>query len=207
MNSATLNVEIQSYWHPGTGRGSGFYLDAVTHAGPDGLPRLPGRTLKGLLRDALWRAEQWQWPQVPQGTTWALFGSRDKHRDSETGDANLSDPGLLRVGDACLPTEVAAYLSGTKEGRALILGLYREHFSTAIEPSTGVAKARSLRGMQVIVPLTLEARISEVPGPQVQAGWRETLEAVLPLITAVGAHRTRGFGRARLNWKEAGSHA
>ncbi|MBK1646711.1 hypothetical protein CKO25_19120 [Thiocapsa imhoffii] len=207
MNSATLIVEIQSFWHPGTGRGSGFYLDAMTHAGSDGLPRLPGRTLKGLLRDALWRAEQWQWPQVPQGATWTLFGSRDQHGDGETSDVNLSEPGALRVGDACLPTEVADYLSRTTDGRALIQGLYREHFSTAIEPGTGVAKARSLRGIQVIVPLTLEARISEVPGLQAKAGWRETLKAVLPLITAVGAHRTRGFGRARLSWKEAGPHA
>lgn len=206
MTSATLIVEIQSYWHPGTGRGSGFYLDAVTHAGPDGLPRLPGRTLKGLLRDALWRAEQWQWPQVPVGTTWALFGSRGKPRDPERRDENLSDAGALRVGDACLPTEVAAYLSGTSAGQALIPGLYREHFSTAIEHATGVAKARSLRGMRIIVPLTLEARIGEVPWTpreRTMTGWRETLAAVLPLIHAVGAHRTRGFGRARLSWKEA----
>lgn len=203
MNSATLIVDIQSYWHPGTGRGSGFYLDAVTHAGADGLPRLPGRTIKGLLRDALWRAEQWQWPQVAEGTTWTLFGSRGKSRDPNRRDENLSDAGVLRVGDACLPSEVAAYLSGAKAGRALIPSLYREHFSTAIEHATGVAKAHSLRGMQVIVPLTLEAPVSEVPGLSALAGWRDTLEAVLPLINAVGAHRSRGFGRARLSLKEA----
>ena len=48
MNAAMLVIDIQSYWHPGTGRGSGFHLDAVTHTGADGLPLttvppLPGR--------------------------------------------------------------------------------------------------------------------------------------------------------------------
>jgi len=210
---ARLIIDIQSDWHPGTGRGSGFHLDALAHAGADGLPRLPGRTLKGLLRDALWRAEQWGWSDVPRGTTETLFGTwtnpevfDEGGRDAEAGDDNLSQPGVLRVGDACLPEDLAAYLA-TDQGRPLIVGLYREHFSTAIDHDTGVAKSRSLRGMQVVVPLQLEARLSVIPGCTPPTGWREMLDAVLPLIMAVGAHRTRGFGRARLSFKEGATHA
>jgi hypothetical protein len=220
MNAATLRIDIQTYWHPGTGRGSGFHLDALTHTGADGLPRLPGRTLKGLLRDALYRAERWGWPAVPAGTTRCLFGSRTGGTKPEPAgptadpppDENLSTPGLLRVADATLPEDVAAWLA-TEDGRKLIPGLYREHFSTRIEIGTGVALGRSLRGMRVVVPLELTARISEVPGPlhaeedrallarlQTDGDWKTVLKAVFPLIPAVGAHRTRGFGRARLAW-------
>jgi hypothetical protein len=195
MNGARLMLDIQSYWHPGTGRGSAFHLDAVTHAGADGLPRLPGRTLKGLLRDALYRAENWGWPETPTGSTEQLFGTA---ADGE----RLSTPGLLRVSDATLPEPVAGYLGGTKPGRKLIPGLYREHFSTAMDPRTGVAKSRTLRGMRVVVPLTLEAVIDEVPGVAAVADWRARITAVLPLVTAVGAYRSRGFGRARLHWAE-----
>lgn len=201
MKAATLIIEILSDWHPGTGRGSGFYLDAVVYKDPDGLPRLPGRTLKGLLRDALERAERWQWPGIPEGTTWQFFGSRGQSRDPHRQrDENLSDAGALRVSDACLPPEVADYLK-SQPGRRLIDHLYREHFSTAIDHASGVAKSKSLRGMEVIVPLTLEARISLIPGREL-ANWQETLVGVLPLINAVGAHRTRGFGRAHLYFKE-----
>jgi len=190
-----LKVDILSYWHPGTGRGSAFHLDAVTHEGSDGLVRLPGRTLKGLLRDALFRAESWGWSQVPKGSTSALFGTI-------AGTERESNPGLLRVSDALLPEEVRAYLSTDPEGRKLIPGLYREHFSTRIEPGTGVALGRSLRGMRVVVPLELFAQVREVPGMAPVADWRERLGAVLPLVNAVGAHRTRGFGRAALTWTQ-----
>ena len=194
MTTATLKIEIRSDWHPGTGRGSGFHLDAVTYEGPDGLPRLPGRTLKGLLRDALYRAEAWGWPDVPAGSTKALFGARtDQDRETTAG--------LLRVADATLPTEVAAYLT-TEEGKALIPGLYRDRFSTAIDPKTGVAAGRSLRGMRVVVPLTLFAPVAEIPGVAPVPDWRKRLGAALPLIDAVGAKRTRGLGRAVLTWKE-----
>ncbi len=194
MNVATLMIDIQSYWHPGTGRGSGFYLDAVTHTGPDGLPRLPGRTLKGLLRDAVYRAEQWSWPTVLSGSTDALFGPLGR-------DGQPTRPGLLRVSDATLPDEVAAYLA-TDAGKPLVPGLYREHFSTAINAATGVAASRSLRGMRVVVPVTLEALVTEIPGIAAVSDWRACIAAVLPLVTGVGAQRTRGFGRACLRWKE-----
>lgn len=195
MTSHTLSIDIRSYWHPGTGRGSGFHLDAVTHEGADGLPRLPGRTLKGLLRDAVHRAESWGWKEVPARSSERLFGPRGR-QGAETAF------GLLRVSDAMLPAELASYLASA-EGRKLVPGLYREHFSTAIELGAGVAKSRSLRGMRVVVPLELEAEIGTVPGVEDLADWRARLTAVLPLIHAVGAHRSRGFGRAVLSWKEA----
>lgn len=194
MTTHTLRIDIRSYWHPGTGRGSGFHLDAVTHEGADGLPRLPGRTLKGLLRDAIHRAENWAWKEVPEGSTDLLFGPLGRERAD-------TDFGLLRVSDATLPTELAGYLA-SKEGRKLVPGLYREHFSTAIEPGNGIAKSRSLRGMRVVVPLALEAEIATVPGVPEVPDWRERLTAALPLINAVGAHRSRGFGRVMLSWKE-----
>ncbi len=197
MREATLTVAIQSYWHPGTGRGSGFYLDAVTHTGADGLPRLPGRTLKGLIRDALWRAESWGWEQVPKGSARTLFGAFSK-KDQFADENHRSTPGQLRFSDALLDENVADYLANSAAGRALVPGLFREHFSTAIEHRTGVARNRSLRGMQVVVPLTLTATIGVVPGQTPEANWYERIDAVLPLVTAVGAYRSRGFGRAQL---------
>ena len=195
MTAATLCIDIQTTWHPGTGRGSGFHLDAVTHQGADGLPGLPGRHLKGLLRDALLRAETWGWPDVPKGSTEALFGADGRDRRD-------TRPGLLRVSDGTLTADIAAYLA-TADGAKLVPGLYREHYSTAIDQKSGVAKERSLRGMGLIVPLTLKATIEEIPGMPPIPDWRQRLAAVFPLVSAVGAHRTRGFGRAVIGWQGA----
>jgi hypothetical protein len=51
--------------------------------------------------------------------------------------------------------------------------------------------------MEVIVPLTLYATLDEVPNaPHKVANWHKAIEQTLGLIQAVGAHRTRGLGRA-----------
>ena len=52
-SSAKLIIDIQSYWHPGTGQGLGSHLDAVTHRGADKLPALPGKTVNGRLREVM----------------------------------------------------------------------------------------------------------------------------------------------------------
>ena len=47
-----LRFEIQSFWHAGSGRGDGAVADATVLRSRAGLPILPGRTVKGLLREA-----------------------------------------------------------------------------------------------------------------------------------------------------------
>jgi CRISPR/Cas system CMR subunit Cmr4 (Cas7 group RAMP superfamily) len=98
--SYRLKIEIRSYWHPGTGRGQGSHLDATTHRNARGLPSLPGRTVKGLVRDAVCRWE-----------AFGSFGDSDSVRPTITerlfGPAGMDGaqnwPGLLRFSDGALP--------------------------------------------------------------------------------------------------------
>jgi hypothetical protein len=194
-HTATLTVDLRGYWHPGTGRGQGTRLDAVTHRDVHGLPVLPGRTVKGLLRDAVTRWEgfggyygEGEVPAVPYADQ--LFGP---HTAGE-----MTWPGLLRFSDATLPAAEADYLAAHPE---LLDGLYRDHFGTAIDHATGTAREKTLRGMELVVPLTLHAHIAVVPTAPHQGlldRWPDLLMAALPLVRAVGARRTRGLGRAVL---------
>jgi CRISPR/Cas system CSM-associated protein Csm3 (group 7 of RAMP superfamily) len=181
-----LKIEIQSYWHPGTGRGQGADVDAVTHRNAKGLPILPGRTLKGLLRDAVAR-----WESVALADQ--LFGPNE--------DGKETWPGLLRISDAGLPAMEAEYLARHKE---LLQGLFRSLHSTAVEHDTGTAKNQSLRGMEVVVPLTLYADIDTVANAKYAelSQWADLLKPALSLIHAVGAHRSRGLGRAVITLEE-----
>ena len=81
--------------------------------------------------------------------------------------------------------------------------MYQDLYSTAIDSRTGVAKHHSLRGMQVTVPMTLQAQIALIKSTDI--AWKEVIKTALPLIRAVGASRSRGLGRA--NWTLEGGQS
>ncbi len=77
--------------------------------------------------------------------------------------------------------------------------------STAIDDETGSARSKSLRSYEVAAPTVLVATIEAnraafgAAGELLDPGdWIATLSKALPLVRSVGAHRTRGFGRALL---------
>ena len=160
----------------------------MVHKDIYGLPEIPGRTLKGLWRDAVWRAEQWG--HVPAGSTKKWFGSDSRNlesdprievadNDDEQPDRHQSDPGMLVIDNAVMDPQIRAWLqqaSSSKdhatqsEAFGAVQELYRHLYATAIDPQTGAAKDKTLRGMEVVVPLRLTAPISMRPGtPNVRA--------------------------------------
>jgi hypothetical protein len=199
MSTYILHIRLQTYWHAGTGRGLGAAVDAAAYRDADGLPALPGRHIKGLLRDALEQAQAWGWAGHADGVLLhRLFGQRTEGLSA--GEIPVS--GLLRVSDARMPEALCAWLTLDAQ-RSLRAGLFRVLQSTAVDVKTGSAKDRSLRGIEVVVPLDLQARIEPLPGAVPPSDWAERLREVLPLVTAVGRHRTRGLGRALLTLEAA----
>lgn len=199
MSAHTLRVQILTFWHSGTGLRIGAAVDAATCRDASGLPTLPGRHLKGLLRDGLERAEVWGWPgHTGRGLAGALFGTRAEHGRNDESPPPQS---TVHVSDARLPEQLAQWLGhDTPEVRSLRAGLFRVVHSTAIDEETGTALDHTLRGIEVAVPLDLTANIEPVPGSLLPpADWPTRLREILPLISAVGAHRTRGLGRALLS--------
>lgn len=198
-NILTITIDIGSYWHPGSGRGSGSHLDALVDKDADGLPFVSGRMLKGLLRDAVNRLEQWG-RLNGGGHVENLFGSRGFKQDGqESVPRNKTEPGKIRVGDAQLPEELRRWLA-YKDHREERSQLYHEVFSTAINVESGAAEQHSLRGMQVVIPMQLEAQLEWIDAGD-SGNWTEIIKEALPLIRAVGGGRSRGYGRAVLEVK------
>lgn len=208
MSHARLNLEFRNYWHAGSGKGAGHHVDALCERDHAGLPTLPGRQLKGLLRNAVHRAESWGWLTdlgLPEGPLNSheelLFGS---HSHSESRDATV--PGLLQIDSAYLPESEWQYLAEPTQA-LMRKELFGELFSTAINES-GSAQRFSLRGLEVCIPLTLHASLQlnitaqqeEIRAQQqdyLHAGvGLRALEIALPLLDNLGAHRTRGLGEA-----------
>lgn len=208
----TLQLDFQNYWHVGSGKGSGYHLDAVCLKDEYDLPYVSGKQLKGLLRHAIHRAEDWGWYndlQLPEGEIKSLveliFGSVSQEEDRHNTIA-----GMLFVDNAQLKTEEYLYLKQSSEAD-LRQYLYQELFSTAIQQETGTAVEHSLRGMEVTLPMSLFAALElkvtaydEVIRSQQQQflnlnPW-QIIEKALPLVDAIGAHRSRGLGEVVVTW-------
>lgn len=194
MSRWNLIIDLHGWWQPGTGVGFAAHLDEVAHRDAQGLPELPGRTVKGLLRDAVRRAGQLGWCDTELATR--LFGLRDTEGDGRT------EPGCLRVGSARLPKAERDWLAG-QDGREARGELFSEISSTAIDGDTGTAADHSLRGIEVVLPVRLQARIGLIPGQSAPEGWESALKLALPLVRAVGSGRSRGLGKATLTLEKA----
>ncbi|MBT8420968.1 MAG: hypothetical protein KJO08_08930, partial [Gammaproteobacteria bacterium] len=169
-SSWRLVFDIQSFWQAGIGSGRGAWLDGLVRRDHNKLPVLPGRTVKGLVRDAVLRAEAWG--HLASGCTNWLFGAQGvKNRITRLS----TNPGILNFGNAVLPQDVSFWLAEQSEYRE---ALFRELHSTAVNTSfaddvtthpanedtdnesQSDAKNRSLRGIEVTVPVTLYAPIT-----------------------------------------------
>lgn len=189
-----LTVELDDLWHAGSGRGQGRVLDAVPVVDAEGLPYLPGRQLKGLLRDALRCLETWG--HAPAGTEARLFGG-EAQGTAQDLRLRRSEPGCVAVSNAVLGDAERQWLC-SPDGRRLMPELFRDVFSTAIDEH-GTANDQSLRGMQVVVPVRLQAQVRLEAADEAAARVDlEHLRRAAALVQHVGAKRSRGYGRARL---------
>lgn len=189
-----LTIELSSYWHAGAGSGTGVLVGASVVRDHYQLPVIPGRTLKGLCRDAVWCAETWA--QIPQGCCETLFGT-STHNEDEDDPNNVhpsdTQPGILAFDNGALPAALQSWLRARQQAAARD-ALFAELHATALNEH-GVAKSGSLRGMEVAVPLTLHAPLTLLKPSQ--ADLLDHLRTALPLVRNLGVRRNRGLGRAR----------
>jgi CRISPR/Cas system CSM-associated protein Csm3 (group 7 of RAMP superfamily) len=187
-----LTFDLQSFWHISNGHEAGAYADVLTLKDKKGLPYIPGKSIKGLLRTAFTEAIGNHWfSEQSDDFLMLLFGD-----EALTGD---HAQGILQLSSAQLPASETNFFDLHINAKT---HLYQVLKSTAIDHDSGVAKNGSLRSIEVCIPLKLESFI-EVntlhPGFKAfkakNLNIETKLKQVLPLITAVGAKRKRGLGK------------
>ena len=176
-----LTIEILSYWHAGSGIGRGGDVAALVLKDRYGLPYLPGRTVKGLLREGWQGCEDLG--RIPAGRTAMFFG-----KPSAEGDPS----GVFS--DAVMNHEEHEWLAHTEQA-GVREALFDRFASTSIDKK-GVADDNALRTIELAIPLTLTA---DITGPAGDAGWLTDLETACVLVRGLGSHRNRGLGRCRLS--------
>ncbi len=206
-DTAILRLDILDWWHCSAGRGlrSGINTLVIRDSG---LPYVPGRTLKGLLRDVMRQAEAFSACHAADGTVLVPLGSTDillgraagaSAEDDASGVVEQrfgSQPGLLRVDSAVLPDAWRRW-ARTTDGVRMLEDLGETLHRTAID-ADGQVIPNSLRTLEVMPPMTLDATLvfQGAADPWAdQGGWRQIVAAALPLLRSVGTGRTRGLGR------------
>lgn len=185
----TYKVTMHSYWHCGSGLAAGADVDALVIKDKDGLPYIPGKTMKGLVREAMNEIINLRGGEEPQEYV-KLFGYLSKNgKEMDKSESFFTNATMDKEDDTIK--------------QILELGLqqylYESVANTAIDDKTGTAKEHSLRKMEVAVPLTLKGRILNVP---------DSLESVvldaMRFIKNLGASRNRGLGRCTIEGRKEG---
>lgn len=184
MTRATLTIQFLDWWQAGTGKSGEGDADMIAHRDEWGCPALPGSQLKGILREAARDRLGWNEDAITP-----YFGEA----------MNKGTPGLAQSGGLAFPENATltsaeqGWFHANKEARGALFSML---YATAIDVETGTAKDRSLRLIEVAVPMTLTAEIvwtGREPPPE---DWIEQLDMMCSLTPAFGKQTHDGLGRA-----------
>ena len=173
-------IEFLNYWHSGSGLTGSIKADNVVNKTEDNLPYIPGKTLKGLLRDAAERIHDLDPGIVSQEFINIVFGKR-------SDDATKENEGKCFFTNAFLSTQLRRRVVDNK----LTHSLYATLASTRIE-ADGQAKDHSLRQLEVTIPVVMYASIEYFPRDE---KYQETMELGMKWIKEMGKNRNRGLGK------------
>ncbi|MDR3057359.1 MAG: RAMP superfamily CRISPR-associated protein [Prevotella sp.] len=182
-------VEFLTDWHCGSGLSSGDDLDLLVIKDKDHLPFIPGKTIKGLIREAVEEIAGYS-KEVTEEQILAAFG----HKDKKNLKSEEIKKGDCFFKNATLKDDLRIAIESNK----LQEHLYRSVASTAID-NDGIAIEHSLRKMEVVVPCMLEGEILDVP-----ENFEEIIEKGLKFIKRLGQNRNRGLGRCVITIEKEG---
>lgn len=187
MTDVKYTITFFSEWHTGSGLTSGSDLDALVLKDKDGLPFIPGKTLKGLLKGAAIDINEIKnVNSAKDDFIIKVFGYFDEEKKLQS---EVHKKGKAYFTDAGLSEGLKAEIFNHKN--TLTPFLFRSMASTAIDES-GVAKKRSLRKMETCIPLCLEANIMFLDDAYI-----ERMEECMQWIKRMGLSRHRGLGRCK----------
>jgi hypothetical protein len=197
MDTFWLRFTLVSDTTFGRGDGVAGLVDEEVQHDESGLPRLNGRTLKGLLAaecaeilfslERILRADQHgRWEIAAEG----LFGSHGS-RDE--------DMAHMRVGDAQLPKDLREVLADEARVKGInrmdtLESLTAIRRQTAMDPASGAPKENALRSARVVLrntPFDAQLDFENAATPDELA----LLAACIKALRHVGSGKTRGRGR------------
>ncbi len=166
----SYKVTFLDYWHIGSGLSAGARSDSTVLRDEAGLPYLPGKTLKGLAREAA------------ESICDTVFVEKYFGKEGVDMAQAYFTNAVLPKGES---EEIMTY--------KLQNSLYTTVASTQIGEN-GVAVDDSLREIEVVIPLGLEGKVLDIESQEEKV----QMLKVLKMIKRMGLNRNRGLGRCKI---------
>ncbi|WP_100629778.1 RAMP superfamily CRISPR-associated protein [Algoriphagus formosus] len=181
MKSIIYKIEFFTYWHIGSGITGGTYADNLVLKDSNNLPYIPGRTMKGLFREASEEIARLNKEMISSKEVEIIFGKREGH--------GMQDESCAFFKDAVISRSLAEKILENSQQETL----YEVISSTKIDLN-GLADDGSLRQMEVTVPLTLFGTIVlfKDVAPHL-------LTQSVNWVKSLGLNRNRGLGRCQIS--------
>lgn len=183
-------ITFHSDWHIAASAGGGILADAVLVKDGQKIPYIPGRALKGALREGA---------RLLGKCRGDLAKCENYYFGSGSSDHEVKNAGRIEISRGELPEDIYSLLTEcdmtTREDYVRDMTTIR--MQTAIEKN-GVVKPQSLRSMECGIPgITFKATITSYS----QAGdaWdRQYLASVCAAVKSIGAGKSRGLGQCSI---------
>lgn len=186
MKNIVYQITFFDFWHIGSGLTGSTYADGIVLKNNDGLPVIPGKSLKGLLREAAVAIHKLDKTMVSGEFIDDIFGMpQDKSSVGKEGCAFFTNAGLSK------------YLSEAIIKKEMQSTLYQVLASTKID-ANGQAENHSLRQLEVTIPLTLYATINDFP---LKPEYDAQLQHCFNWVKQMGLNRNHGLGRCYFSIK------
>ncbi len=187
MTTINYKIEFLDYWHLSSGLSAGAKLDSTVVKDKDDLPYLSGKTLKGLVREM---ALNFECDFIDN-----CFGTTTNKKDKCYKEDKQEKEGVCYFSNATLGEKVADEIKKYN----LQERLYDVIASTKIgqkenkDEVEGIAVDNTLREIEVVIPVTLEGTIDDVPTQH-----KKQMTEALKMIKRMGLNRNRGLGRCNI---------
>lgn len=181
MERYRLKIELLSDLCAGNGKGYTSSLDTDVCQDKYGFPYIPGRRIKGILRECALELSDWGYEIDPD----KLFGKEgDSFAPVRIGSAELESADTIRQMIEDNPN-VSVFATQN------VLNCYSYiRTNTAVDYETGVADDQSLRTMRVVNKGTVFYADVRLKDPKM----KDPLERCCIVYRHMGLHRTRGLG-------------
>lgn len=181
MEPIKYKVEFFTYWHIGSGIAGGTYADNLLLKDQNNLPYIPGRTLKGLFREASEEISRLNKSLISSNQIDKIFGKREGNGLEDESCAFFKDSVVSKI------------LADKIIEKNMQDNLYQVLSATKLD-TNGLADDGSLRQLEVCVPLSLFGTIEIFENIDVKflnhsASW----------IKNFGLNRNRGLGRCKIS--------
>ncbi|MDR1897345.1 MAG: RAMP superfamily CRISPR-associated protein [Prevotellaceae bacterium] len=175
-------IEFFTDWHCGSGLSSGADLDLLVIKDKDRLPFVPGKTMKGLIREAVEEISGFSKSEIDLTEIFGVEANSANSIETKQGCCFFTNAELKDE----LKNAIKSYLYQEY--------LYHSIASTSIDEK-GIADDKSLRKIEVCVPCKLYGQILDVPDEPS----KEIIIKGLKFIKRLGQNRNRGLGRCSIS--------